>query len=84
MILLKKLNGKEFILNCDLIENIQENPDTTIRLTNGNVFIVQEPMRDVLKEIVEYKQTIFSEVLYGKRDYSGNTAPEEPDGQNQE
>ena len=30
MIMLKKLNGEEFVLNCDMIELIMENPDTTI------------------------------------------------------
>ncbi len=30
MIILKKLNGEEFVLNSDLIETIMETPDTTI------------------------------------------------------
>ena len=34
MIILKKLNGEEFVLNSDLIETIMETPDTTILLTN--------------------------------------------------
>ena len=30
MIILKKLNGEEFVLNSELIETIMETPDTTI------------------------------------------------------
>ena len=41
MIELTKLNGVRFVLNEDLIETVQENPDTTIVLTNGNLYIVQ-------------------------------------------
>ncbi|MFT3951827.1 MAG: flagellar FlbD family protein [Oscillospiraceae bacterium] len=76
MIKLTKLNDKAFILNCDLIENIQENPDTTIRLTNGNVFIVKEPMDEVLRLVIAFKKEIFSKLLFGKGDYS---VPEEPE-----
>ena len=35
MIIVSDLRGDEFTLNCDLIETISENPDTTMRLTNG-------------------------------------------------
>lgn len=38
MIILTKLNGQKFALNNRLIETIQENPDTTIKLSNGNVY----------------------------------------------
>ena len=43
MITLTKLdrsNKETFVLNCDLIEIIEERPDTTIRLLNGNHFVV--------------------------------------------
>jgi len=35
VIILEHLSGKEFMLNADLIERIDENPDTMIVLTNG-------------------------------------------------
>ena len=49
MIPLSKLNGEEFILNCDLIEMIMENPDTTILLTNGKHLIVRESKEEVVE-----------------------------------
>ena len=51
MIPLSKLNGEEFILNCDLIEMIMENPDTTIlpvSYTHLDVYKRQGLKRSVL------------------------------------
>ncbi len=63
MITLTKLNDTPFVLNCDLIETIQENPDTTIRLTTGNIHIVKETMDEVVGATIRYKQTTFSGLL---------------------
>ena len=56
MILLTKLNGTPFVLNCDLIETIEENPDTTIRLVSKNFHIVREPMLEVVEKVIEYRR----------------------------
>ena len=63
MIILKKLNGAEFTVNCDMIETIQENPDTTIRLTNGNVYIVAESMREVIDLTAEYRRRVYANII---------------------
>lgn len=65
MIILTKLNGIQFALNCDMIESISENPDTTIFLTNGNIHIVKESMQEVIEKTVEYRRRIFSNLLRG-------------------
>ncbi|MDL2293590.1 flagellar FlbD family protein [Ruminococcaceae bacterium OttesenSCG-928-D13] len=63
MITLHKLNGVEFILNCDLIETIQENPDTTIRLTTDNLYIVKETAEEVVEASRKYKRSLFEGLL---------------------
>ena len=63
MILLKKLNGEEFILNCDLIETIMENPDTTILLTNGKHLIVRESKEEVVDKVVVCRREAFRGIL---------------------
>ncbi|MCQ2464831.1 MAG: flagellar FlbD family protein [Oscillospiraceae bacterium] len=63
MITLTKLNGTKFVLNCDLIETIQENPDTTIRLNNGNVYIVKEPSDMIVSMTSEYRKGVLSGIL---------------------
>ena len=58
MIVLTKLNDTPFVLNSDLIETIEETPDTTIRLTSKNYIIVKESMRDVVNKVIEYRRAI--------------------------
>ena len=59
MIVLTKLRGERFTLNCDLIETITENPDTTILLPNGSLHIVKEPMQEVIDKTVEFRRRIY-------------------------
>lgn len=63
MIKLTKLNGTEFVLNCNLIETIYENPDTTIHLTNGPIYIVRESYDEVLKRAIEYHRQTFRSLV---------------------
>ncbi len=60
MIVLTKLRGERFTLNCDLIETITENPDTTILLTNGSLHIVKEPMQEVIDKTVAFRRRIYT------------------------
>ncbi len=63
MITLTKLNGEQFVLNCDLIEVITENPDTTILLTNGKHLLVRERKEQVVNKVVEFKRDTFRGLL---------------------
>ncbi|MEG2143703.1 MAG: flagellar FlbD family protein [Oscillospiraceae bacterium] len=58
MVILTKLSGQPFALNCDMMESITENPDTTILLSNGKIYIVAESMADVIAKITDYKQRL--------------------------
>ena len=58
MIILTKLNGQPFALNSDMIESITENPDTTIILANGKIYIAAEKMSDVINKVIQYKKEI--------------------------
>ncbi len=60
MISVKKLNGKEIVINCDLIETIEALPDTTITMTNGKRFITTDTVDDVIEKIIKYKNKIFT------------------------
>lgn len=55
MIILTKLNNVTFALNPDLIETIEENPDTTIKLINKNIILVRESMNEVIQKIIEFR-----------------------------
>lgn len=58
MIMLTKLKGQKFLLNHHNVETIQENPDTTIKLSNGNVYIVEESMETILNLIIMYEREV--------------------------
>jgi flagellar protein FlbD len=58
MIVLTRLNDIPFTLNDDLIETIEEAPDTTIRLTNKNYIIVKESMMEVVAKVIEFRKEI--------------------------
>ena len=56
MIYVTRLNGKKFVLNCELIETVEETPDTVITLTGGNRYVVSESAEVLIKRIIEYRK----------------------------
>jgi len=58
MIKLTRLDGSEFFINPDLIECIEETPDTVITLVNGNHFLVREKVRIIADRIIALKAKI--------------------------
>lgn len=59
MIEVTRLNGIRFSVNCDLIETVEETPDTVITLTNGKKFIVSENMEQIKSLVIDFKRQIF-------------------------
>jgi flagellar protein FlbD len=59
MIVVKKINGQEIVVNCDLIETIVFMPHAVLSLTTGEKVILDETREELLKKIIEYKRTIF-------------------------
>jgi len=49
-----KTTDHEFVLNAELIETVEETPDTVITLTNGKKLIVSESMDEVVRLVMEY------------------------------
>jgi flagellar protein FlbD len=58
MILLTKINGQQIVLNCDLIECIEETPDTVITLTNNDKVIVRDRMVEIIDMVVRYRRML--------------------------
>ncbi len=62
MITLTKLNknkSEKFYINSELIETIEEKPDTTLRLVNGKTYVVAESSAEVFQKIVAFKRSIY-------------------------
>lgn len=58
MIALRRINGREFILNADFIESLESTPDTVVTLTSGKKVLVQNSLEDVVRKSIKYKQLI--------------------------
>lgn len=58
MIILSKLNNQEIVINSDLIETIEQTPDTVITTTTGNKYVVKETRAEIIRRIIKYKQKI--------------------------
>ncbi len=59
MIVLQRLNGGTVMVNSDLIEAVEETPDTVVTLTSGNKLLVRDSMLDIQKKIVDFKRRIY-------------------------
>ncbi|EAQ82030.1 flagellar FlbD family protein [Blastopirellula marina] len=59
MIKLTRLGGHPFVLNAELIQYVEANPDTFITLTTGDRMVVAESLDDVLARAVRYQQAKF-------------------------
>ncbi|OOB77524.1 MAG: flagellar protein FlbD [Epulopiscium sp. Nele67-Bin001] len=59
MVKVTRLNNKTFMINAELIETIEETPDTVVTLVDGKKFIVKESIKQLVEEIIEYKRSWF-------------------------
>ncbi|HHV97734.1 MAG TPA: flagellar FlbD family protein [Clostridiaceae bacterium] len=60
MIELTRLDDSIFVINCELIETIEETPDTVISTTSGKRYIVKESIDEIIEMVIKYKRKIFS------------------------
>ncbi|WDV47699.1 flagellar FlbD family protein [Clostridiaceae bacterium M8S5] len=56
MIVVNRMNNEEFVLNSDLIETVEETPDTVITLTNGKKFVVKDTREEIIEKVVKFKK----------------------------
>ena len=63
MIDLTRLNNTSFALNAELIETVEEVPDTVITLTTGKKIFVKESRQTVKNLVLLYKQEVFRKIL---------------------
>ena len=63
MIELTRLNDTKFTLNADLIETVEEVPDTVITLTTGKKLFVKESRQIVKNLVLLYRQEVFRNIL---------------------
>ena len=60
MIEVTRLNDSKLIINAELIERVEETPDTMIKMTTGTKLIVKESSQEIKDMVIKYKKKIFS------------------------
>lgn len=63
MIEVTRLNDIKMTVNAELIERVEELPDTVITLTTGNKIIVKESRQEIRDLVMSYKKEIFCKDL---------------------
>jgi len=58
MIEVTKLNGLKTLINPDLIETVESNPDTVISFTTGRKIIVKESRQEVNNLVKSYRKEL--------------------------
>lgn len=56
MIEVTRLNGSKLLINAELVEFVEETPDTVISLIDGKKIIVKESRQDIKNLVILYKR----------------------------
>jgi len=57
MIKVTKINGEPIVVNADLIEFVEETPDTVISLCTGKKLMVRESVEEVIEAAREHRRS---------------------------
>ena len=61
MIEVTKINGTKVLINPDLMELVEETPDTVISFTTGRKIIVKESRQEIKNLVKLYRKEIFAD-----------------------
>lgn len=60
MIEVTRMNGTKLLINDDLIEMVEETPDTVITLTTGKKLIVKESRQEIKNLVKSFRKEIYA------------------------
>ncbi|MBR6771679.1 MAG: flagellar FlbD family protein [Lachnospiraceae bacterium] len=61
MVEVTRINGTKVLINPDLMELVEETPDTVISFTTGRKIIVKESRQEVKNLVKLYRKDIFAD-----------------------
>ncbi len=67
MIRVTRFNGSQIYLNAELIQFVEDTPDTIITLTNQVKIVVKETSQAVVAAILAYQQQIHTPFQGGEK-----------------
>jgi flagellar protein FlbD len=60
MIILTRLNGEQFAVNCDLVERVDAHPDTVLTLVDGTKYIAAESLAEVVERVRDFRAGVLA------------------------
>ena len=60
MIHVTRIKGQHAAVNPDLIETIEETPDTVICFTSGEKMIVRESLQEIIDRVVQFRRALLA------------------------
>ena len=63
MIRLTRTNGTKFYLNPELIQTVEETPDTIVTLINSKKIIVKNTSQEIAELFIEYRRKRLTPVI---------------------
>lgn len=73
MICVTRLNDSILYINPDLIEFVEETPNTVVSFSTGRKVVVKESIEEIIERIIAFKHKIFREVyITNKSDIGDN------------
>lgn len=61
MIEVTKINGTKILVNPDLIELVEETPDSVVYFTTGRKIIIKESRQEIKNLVKSYRKEIFAD-----------------------
>ena len=53
-------SGEPIAINPDLIERIEQNPDTVVTMTNGNRYVIEESIDQITEKIRSFRASLLT------------------------
>lgn len=66
MIHVTRLNGTQFVVNAELIREVEATPDTVVTLTTGTKLLVRESVDEVVQAVLQYRRDIVNLSTHGQ------------------
>jgi flagellar protein FlbD len=60
MIILTRLNGEQFAINCDLVERVDAHPNTVLTLVDATKYIVAESLAEVVERVRDFRAGVLA------------------------
>jgi flagellar protein FlbD len=60
MIILTRLNGEQFAINCDLVERVDAHPNTVLTLVDATKYIVAESLVEVVERVRDFRASVLA------------------------